>query len=422
MGLFRSIMYANAPVLKNHDEFFGDYKDLNDIGAPGANDIQNFQKRKLAEFQAMAIKNSSKAQSLNNFLLQNGKFLNSTAEYDQILLSHIQDLFSNINQMIASGAMSKKTRESLSQDKQQEYNIISQLNVIGNTLDSLRQKNNMTISSLYIDQLDTLVKQLPGANLDQVLKTLYHLKGDILEEVGTEWINERMPTNIKTKAKAYSTGSIRGKGGQLIQDILVMDIEAIDLEESIIIDYTLNDQSYSVPLKEFLNTVEKYSGSKQIVIGDEAESILQRFSLMGIQAKSGINQLPWNTGSKNTWTSIGAAAGDSASDTYIYFLNRIQDLYKTWDTDHKNIKTQSPEYRAMADYALATQLSKVLHLSKLDNQFVLTPNGFMPFTDRILELVEKRGGGNYWFSFGGKIVMEKQDDIVLKQRPVVLKI
>jgi hypothetical protein len=60
--------------------------------------------------------------------------------------------------MIASGAMSKKTRESLSQDKQQEYNIISQLNVIGNTLDSLRQKNNMTISSLYIDQLDTLVK------------------------------------------------------------------------------------------------------------------------------------------------------------------------------------------------------------------------------------------------------------------------
>jgi hypothetical protein len=61
MGLFRSIMYANAPVLKNHDEFFGDYKDLNDIGAPGANDIQNFQKRKLAEFQAMAIKNSSKA-------------------------------------------------------------------------------------------------------------------------------------------------------------------------------------------------------------------------------------------------------------------------------------------------------------------------------------------------------------------------
>jgi hypothetical protein len=30
---------------------------------------------------------------------------------------------------------------------------------------------------------------LPDGDIDLVLRTLYHLKGDILEEVGVEWFN-----------------------------------------------------------------------------------------------------------------------------------------------------------------------------------------------------------------------------------------
>jgi len=69
---------------------------------------------------------------------------------------------------------------------------------------------------------------------------------------------------------------------------------------------------------------------------------------------------------------------------------------------------------------LATQLSKVLHLSQLGNQYVLTPNGFMPFVTRIIELYEKAGSGKYFFSFKGRIQMEKQGDIVTKSRPVTI--
>ena len=56
----------------------------------------------------------------------------------------------------------------------------------------------------------------------------------------------------------------------------------------------------------------------------------------------------------------------------------------------------------------------------MDNQYVLTPNGFMPYISRILELYEKKGGGRYMFSFGGKVVMEDTGDLLTKMRPVIL--
>ena len=56
----------------------------------------------------------------------------------------------------------------------------------------------------------------------------------------------------------------------------------------------------------------------------------------------------------------------------------------------------------------------------MDNQYVLPPNEFMPYISRILELYEKKGGGRYMFSFGGKVVMEDTGDLLTKMRPVIL--
>jgi hypothetical protein len=47
----------------------------------------------------------------------------------------------------------------------------------------------MTISSSYITQLDNIITSLPQGDIDAVLRTLFHLKGDILEETGVEWFN-----------------------------------------------------------------------------------------------------------------------------------------------------------------------------------------------------------------------------------------
>jgi hypothetical protein len=74
----------------------------------------------------------------------------------------------------------------------------------------------------------------------------------------------------------------------------------------------------------------------------------------------------------------------------------------------------------MADYELARSINKVLHLSQSANQYVLTPNGFVPFVTRILELYEKNGGNGYYFSFGGRIQIDGAEDVLTKTRPVVI--
>ena len=416
MSLFREVMYSKAPVLKSHEEFYGDYSMLNAVDCPTEAMIQNYQLTKLKMFQAAAIKNDAKAQKINKFLIENGNLSTSSDQYDKIVYDSMNDMFQQINQLISTGAMSKKTRQAVAENKVLENNIVQKLVQLGHSLDQLRAFTKQTISSTYIDHLDNLIAQLPNGDLDQVLRTLYHLKGDILEEIGTNWFNKRIPADLHVRA--YSTGAIRGKSGQLIQDILVMDMDQINLNQDVKISFKLGAQGVQkeMSLGEFFSFIESHTGQEQIILQSEAEDILSKLSLFGIQAKSGANQLPWNTGSKNTWANII----DGGTNDYTAFLGHLQQLYNTWDTEHKNIKKSSPVYGAMANYQLATQLSKVLHLSQMDNQYVLTPNGFMPYVSRILELYEKKGGGKYMFSFGGKIVMEDAGDLLTKMRPVIL--
>ena len=49
MGLYREVMRANAPVLKFHQEFYGDYERFNSLEAPDSAAIANFQMKKLME-------------------------------------------------------------------------------------------------------------------------------------------------------------------------------------------------------------------------------------------------------------------------------------------------------------------------------------------------------------------------------------
>lgn len=415
MGLYREIMRANAPVLKFHQEFYGDYERFNGLEAPDNAAIANFQMKKLMEFQRQAFKDNEKTSRINQFLKLNGQLVTSTNEFDRIVYDSMSKLFSQINELIGKGYMSHAVRTSLEENKQLESTIVQKLENLGNTLNSLRSQANMVISSSYITRLDNIIMSLPEGDIDAVLRTLFHLKGDILEEVGVEWFNQRIPQELNVKA--ISTGAIRGKKGQLIQDLLVIDMDNINLLDTLI-SFRLGEQNYTLPLKDFFEKVESNKGAESIVITDEGEELLQKISLLGIQAKSGINQLPWNTGSKNTWASIQGEGG--AFDNYLDFLEHMNRLKATWDKDNKNMKKETSAYRAMADYELARSISKVLHLSQSANQYVLTPNGFVPFVSRIIELYEKSGGSGYYFSFGGRIQMDGSEDVLTRNRPVIL--
>ena len=415
MGLYREIMRANAPVLKFHQEFYGDYERFNDLESPDQQAIANFQMEKLMTFQAQAFKTNKKTERINQFLKINGQLATSTNEFDKIVYNSMSKLFTQINELISRGYMSRSVRESLAENQQLELIIVSKLEALGNTLNTLRSQANMTISSSYITRLDNIIMSLPQGDIDAVLRTLFHLKGDILEETGVEWFNARIPQDLNVKA--VSTGAIRGKKGQLIQDLIVVDMDNADLLNTLI-SFKEGEKEYTLPLRDFFNKVENNKGQETIIITNEGETLLQKISLLGIQAKSGINQLPWNTGSKNTWASI--QGDDGVFDNYLDFLDHMNRLKATWDKDNKNMKKETPAYRAMADYELARSLSKVLHLSQEANQYVLTPTGFVPFVSRIIELYEKSGGSGYYFSFGGRIQMDGSEDVLVRTRPVIL--
>lgn len=415
MGLlFKEIMRSSAPVLKYHQEFWGEYERFNNISAPSSEEIANYQLKKLSSFQMNAFKESGTVQHINKFLCLNGGLPKSMKQYDQLVYTSLQNIFNEINQLIASGYMSAKKRSNL---KEYEQDIANKLQALGKALNNLRNQGNMILDSKYIHQLDSVISALPNGDIDAVLKTLYHLKGDILEEVGVNWFNERIPTELKAKTKAYSTGSIFSQKGQLISDLLIVDLGNVDLMNTEI-TYKVNGYPYSASLKDFFQTLEKNKGQKTIVIGTEGEQLLQEVSLLGVQAKSGVNQLPWNQ-SKNTWVSIRGEG--QPLDNYLDFLDHINKLKKSWDNKSKNIKQDSKVYRAMADYELANSLSKVLHLSQQENQYVLTPNGFMPYTSRILELYEKKGSQKYYFTFGKRILLNGADDFLTVARPVIMK-
>ena len=201
------------------------------------------------------------------------------------------------------------------------------------------------------------------------------------------------------------------KKGQYISDMIVLNMDEVNIQDSIEISFKIGQkgENKTLPLKNFLSLLETYTGTKQIILQDsELDKIIQ-FIVMGIQAKSGARQKPWNVHSKNTWVSIR----DFKVDSIIYVFQRLDDLRRSWDQNNKQMKIQSPAYQAFADYGVASVLDKILHLSQSDNQYLLTPNGFITYAERILEMYK---GEKYSFT----MKQVKLDDNLFRKKPVDL--
>ena len=219
------------------------------------------------------------------------------------------------------------------------------------------------------------------------MKNLNQFQGELLEEIGTAWFNQRIPRELNlqavTTAKVYKQGATKQGSGQLIQDMLIFSTDNTDILNDVQITYIIGkDNKKTVSLGEFLNLLQNYSGSEQIKIDDEAYDMLVARSEMGIQAKSGKNQLPWNKNAQNKISISDFAARGRRNPTIakaFLLLNELKQL-----TDRVQDVTDQPQL--MANYGLATCFSKFMHLNATGNQYLLTPKGFMTYYDRIMEL------------------------------------
>jgi hypothetical protein len=171
---------------------------------------------------------------------------------------------------------------------------------------------------------------------------------------------------------------------------MLLAVDDIDLWDSVEISFSIAGDPtktiHTLSLREFVNHINSMNGSeKHIMLTDSGYENLMKYSALNIQAKAGINQLPWNK-NKGTAVSINDFTYETGPAMPIA-AKRVFELLRTLDDDEPEdiwVKNTSDIYQAMANYGLATALAKVLHLeANFGNQYLLTPSGFISFPDRM---------------------------------------
>jgi hypothetical protein len=112
----------------------------------------------------------------------------------------------------------------------------------------------------------------------------------------------------------------------------------------------------------------------------------------GIQAKSGVNQLPWNKNKKVNIYDLHPA---------FTLLNQLyHDSIPEWWSKGNYMNKTSSAYQALANYGLKDHLDFILSLSQQKNNFLLTREGFVSYNYRINQLIEQR---NSYFKVQGRV-------------------
>lgn len=384
------------------------YGDLNKVKIPSNQMIKKYQLQKIEEFQESALKKENQKTDLINPLFQNGDinilYLDSEKkqkiELDKALFEIVNNIrdFRKLKNDWTIEDRYNKAQESL---KKLEF-----------ILTDLKKKIDIK-SPIYEKDLDELSKLIKNNSLKSFnqkdmrdwISRLNQFQGEVVEEIGTAWLEKRIPQDLKIKTvstgKIYYSGGKYGSRGQLIQDMLTLDIENSDLINNIQIEYWIGNEQKTESIIDFLSTIQNYSGKEQIKIDDNLYEVLLSASALNIQAKSGLNQLPWNVSSKNTQVTIGEYDKDNLEISVRHTFELLHSLDKENPKDLW-IKDQDEKYNALANYGLATILSKTLHLNQLGNQYLLTPSGFISYPSRILQLFKDE---NDIITLSGKVTI-----------------
>ena len=421
-------MFARNNILENYvnkDPFWDPYNGtpqyslLNQVEVPTITAIRAYQIEKIEEFENKVFE--SKFQNLDNVAKDNFSNIISSFENDesQTINQMLENFVTKMNSFYYVNKGEHKSekdwqylRRRLIALKKALSLLMKELSVpktnafgMPTVLQSTLERIESTLAACSIDSLNV-------ATVNEFLKNINQIKGDTLEELGVAYFRQlRIPNieSIRLGSVFLNTDGRQGRHkGQLIQDLIAFDITSPDILNDVEVEYKpIGSNNYiKAPLSKLFEDIEKANGgSKQIVITDDTYDVLMNLQSINIQAKSGKNQLPWN---QNASTSVSIGEYDkidklaiSVYDTFrlLHSLNSAENGIQPW-----MVKNTGDDYNALANYGLATVMSKVLHLSEQGNQFVLTPFGFMTFSARMKQLLKT---SNYIALIQGNVVINK---------------
>ena len=387
------------------------YSLLNQVQVPTIDVIRNYQIEKIQRFEKTVMK--QKFTDLDPVTKQNfqGIIGSFSAEENQVINNMITNFVTKVNALYYVGDLENKNEAEWNDIQkrfmrlEQALNVlIQELNINANTKTVL----GSTLSSIQEAMRACNIETLDIGYLNNFLKHLNQLKGDALEEIGVAFFKKLKVPNvdsIRLGSVYLKTNQKNRHSGQLIQDLIAYNINSPDVLNDIEVEYKPIGASKPIkaPLSQLFKDIENANGSsKNITIYDSTYDVLTRLQSINVQAKSGKNQLPWN---KNLSTSV--SIGEYGKDNLTLSVKNTFKLLHTLNTQENNkqpwrVKDSSEDYNALANYGLATVLNKVLHLSAEGNQFVLTPYGFMTFSERMAQLLKTE---NYIALIQGEVML-----------------
>lgn len=396
-------------VYSDMDPFWGKYADLNLAKVPQKSEIQEYQKTKIKMFSDQMKAQAGRKNARLNRMFSSGQINKLPEVYKKQENETLDKVIRNIVGLInwGSSARDRSTKaidyETLNESLQALKGAINELNNL------LEVNGGENIPGSYIDRINIAldacnIDSLDEGALDAWFTKLNNFKGDLVEDIGVAWLNTlKIPQvssfTLNTGAIEYRDKSMKyGRQGQLIQDLMVLNGSLPEIKD-IPISYNITGgDKINGTIGSMLSDIERASSAhKHIQLDDSGYSVLLQLSAINIQAKAGINQLPWNL-SESTKVSIGEYA-NSDDNLEISIKHTFELLH---ELDHEPIPKQgiwvhnvSKDYSAMANYGVATIMAKVLHLNKYGNNYVLTPSGFITFSDRINELITKKNSYIY---------------------------
>ena len=387
------------------------FQDLNDAQVPTTEEIRNYQINKIREYENQIFK-QKKFNKINSLFQKNNFDINIIKDYENNQDYHLNQIISSIvgNIHTIRGNVYKN------KNPKQEYEKASQA-LIELNQQLLKIKELLNINSpiyeAYLEKLEETLNTLNMQTLDKTgmyawLKNWTNFQGDIVEQLGTAWLNAKIPQDIKLKTfttgaltnqsvKHFGSSSKYGKGS-LINDLISIDVSNIDLLKNISVDFYINlsvdsdkKEKKEMTLYDFLNYIESYNGDKgQIELSDNAYESLINLSALSVQAKSGFRQKLWNVNNQ-TSLSISEMLADESN------ISRKISVYKIFSLLHL-LNTQPPlnawvidsdkSYDAIFNYGIGSVVNKIMHLNgNTGNQYVLTPDGFTTFSKRMETLL-----------------------------------
>lgn len=390
-----------------------EYAKLNNISNINDQMIHNIQLRSLASiartvFNDQNIKNLGEqilnignAQIDNNILEQTviNRTLEATSKLFSVNVTRENKEITSINKSWQAYSKTYEAIKALNELTQNTTGAYSRevLEKTSNLLSKYKIANDITSTQYY----QALKGTGFGSDNDLIwfFKNLKAIQGSLLEERATEWLQEKIPlvTTIDENGNPEKLGVINigllNFGGKQPG----VDISLIQIKNKVKLRYKQGKQKNwsNITLKQLLDLLDKAdNASERISLDDQSIDTLANLMKLNIQAKSGKGQKPFNkvTVTLGNLTIPQTALGKMSAYSIFYSLQQLEK--ETWNKNKQRIETQDNGiYSAIANYALSTYMGNIMNYGlnisreEMNNQYLLTPNGFMNYGDRMKELL-----------------------------------